>query len=265
MFNLLSGEFYKWKKSKSFVVCCVTMVAFIVLLCGMFAIADKIQKGEIANGSAGVVVADDMEPEISIMDIEQSMFPMACIFVASFVSIFVIGEYGNGAIKNIIGKGTARGKIFMAKYITSILAVMVILILMAVVTLIGGMLLFGTDSINAEFVKNLLQYVGVQLLLGAAYAGIIIAIGECSRNLGVGISVSLGVLIFADILFNGLDLLFYKTDFKPSAYWVMNLVSECPINGLNHDFMLRAGSSVIFWLVVSAVAGMFHFKKADVK
>ena len=271
MFNLLSGEFYKWKKSKSFKVCCVITILFILFMYGSFLMADQVQKGEMENGTAGVVVETEAQSEsildsIGILDVEQIIFGSAAgIVTAVFVCIFVIGEYGNGAIKNIVGKGTSRTSIFLAKYIMAMIATIVLLLIIGIVTLVCGLFIFGTDSITAEFIKNLCQYVGIQVLLGAAFAGSIVAIGELSRTLGVGISVSLGVYMLASTLFSGLDLLFHKVDFRPSEYWVANLVTDCPLNDISGDFMSRVVIAVVFWIVVSVAAGMLHFKKADVK
>lgn len=269
MFNLLNGEFYKWKKSKSFKVCCLITILFILFMYGSFLLADKVQKGEMENGTAGVVVETESESimdSIGILDMEQLIFgSVAGIVTAVFVCIFVIGEYGNGAIKNIVGKGTSRNSIFLAKYFMAMIATIFLLIIIGIVTLICGLFILGMDSMNAEFIKNLCQYVGIQILLGAAFAGIIVAIGELSRNLGVGISVCLGVYMIAGTLFSGLDLLFHKVDFKPSDYWIGNLVTKCPLNNISGDFMSRVMIAVIFLIVVSMAAGMLHFKKADVK
>ena len=45
MFNLLSGEFYKLKKSKSLLVCCVITAVFVLVLYGMLMIVDKVRRG----------------------------------------------------------------------------------------------------------------------------------------------------------------------------------------------------------------------------
>lgn len=269
MFNLLSGEFYKWKKSKSFKVCCFLSILFIAFLYGSFWMADQIQKGQMEQGEAGIVIETESESvleSLSLFDVEQVVYGTAASLITTvFVCIFVIGEYGNGAIKNMVGKGSSRNSIFLAKYVMAMIAAMVLLLISGLVTFIGGLFLFGVDRINAELIKNLCQYVGIQTLLGVTFAGIIVAIGEMSRNLGVGISVSIGVLMLAGILFNGLDLLFYKVDFRPSNYWIANLVSECPFNHFSGDFITRVLLACIFWIVVSLAAGMLHFKKADVK
>ena len=266
MFNLLSGEFYKCRKSRSFVVCCLVVIVFVMFIYGCLWMAERIQKGEMNNGTAAVVVEVDETQEVQFVDIAQILFGVVgCVVTAVFVSIFVIGEYTNGAIKNVVGKGKPRSRIFLAKYIMSVLASVAILFAGVVATLIGGLIFLGTDSFNAEMIKNLCQYSVVQFLLGAALAGIVVSIGEMSRSLGVGIAVSVGVLTMSDLLFMGIDLLFHKVDFTPSNYWIMNLSSQCPVNGVGSDFLGKVIISVIFWMAVSIAIGMLHFKKADVK
>ncbi|MGN0341437.1 MAG: ABC transporter permease [Roseburia sp.] len=269
MFNLMSGEIYKWRKSKSFKVCCLITILFIFFMYGTLLMADKIQKGEVENGTASVVVETEggsVFDTIGILDVEQVIFGTAAgIVTAVFVCIFVIGEYGNGAIKNIVGKGTSRITIFLAKYFVAMIAAMVLLLIAGIVTLLCGVVIFGADSVSTEILIDLCQYVGMQMWLGAVFAGIIVAIGELSRNLGVGIAISLCVYMLAGTLFSGLDLLFHKVEFRPSNYWISNLVSQCPLTDIGGDFLIRVLAASVFWIMVSLAAGMIHFKKADVK
>lgn len=269
MFNLLNGEIYKWRKSKSFKVCCLITISFIIFMYGSLLMANKIQNGEVENGTAGVVVETEGESlldTIGILDVEQVIFGSAAgIVTAVFVCIFVIGEYGNGAIKNIVGKGTSRISIFLAKYFVAMLSTMVLLLIAGIVTLLCGLVFFGMDSVSVEIIKDLCEYVGIQMWLGAVFAGIIVAIGEFSRNLGVGIAISLGVYMLAGTLFSGLDLLFHKVEFRPSNYWIGNLVSQCPLNEIGEEFLIRVIVASVFWILVSMATGMLHFQKTDVK
>ena len=111
----------------------------------------------------------------------------------------------------------------------------------------------------------MLQYTGLQVLLGVAFAGLVVTISEMSRNLGAGISISLGVLMLGNAVFTGVDLLFHGVDFRPSEYWIVNLMSQCPTTDISQDFVVRVVVAAAFWIVVSAALGMLHFKKADVK
>lgn len=294
MINLLSGEFYKLRKAKVVYICSLIIVALILFMYATLIMVDKIQKGEVENGSMGITVVnenavtdegagteDNMEAdtqqgapsvwdEISILEVEGQMFKsFGSLIVAIFAAIFVIVEYGNGAIKNVVGKGYARWKIFLAKYVSTIVTGTLMLILMAVVTLIVGILVRGTEGLDGAFFGDMLKYTGLQLLLGMALTGVIITVSEFCRNLGAGISSNIGIILCSTLITKGLDLafrlIFGKESFQPSNYWISDLISNCPITDIDSTFAMRAVVSSLLWIVISVVIGILHFKKADVK
>lgn len=273
MFNMLSGEFYKLRKSKSFFVCGVVIILFVLFMYGTLHLAQSMEGQEVTqeteNGEVAFQVEKNAELDrISIVDMEQLVIgTMMGLVTAVFACIFVVGEYGNGTVKNAVGKGFSREKVFLAKYVTTIFAAVVIFYVATVVTVITGLLFWGKDSIDAEGVKQLLQYVGLQTLLEIALISIVIMIAEFCRNLGSGIAVSVGVMMIANIIFIGMDTLleFLHVDFQTSNYWIMNLVSQCPTVGVEDQLVTRIVIAFLFWTVVTMAAGMLHFKKADVK
>lgn len=273
MINLLSGEFYKLRKSKCVYICGLIMVVFVFLLYGVLFLADKIQKNEAENGSFGIVVEEQNEgnaspilDEVGILDVAQQCYgSISQIIVAIFACIFVIGEYGHGAIKNVMGKGYARWKIFLAKYISVTVASVLMMIIMSIVNLLCGGIFIGTDGWNREFYQDWFGYTGIQILFGVALIGIIIVISEICRNLGSGISVSICLITFSSILTAGLNLLFFKWNFKVSDYWVLDLITNCPLTNIESDFLVRAIVSSVLWIVLSLGIGALHIQKADVK
>lgn len=273
MINLLYGEFYKLRKSKCVYICCMILIVCVAFIYGMFVIADKIQKGEAENSPLVMVevennteAASSIWEEISVLDIAQQLFgAFAGIITAIFASIFVIGEYGHGAIKNVTGKGYARWKIFFAKYLSTTLVTVLMLIIMSIANLLCGIIFMGTDGLNMEFYQNWCSYTGIQLLFGAALVGIIIVISEICRNLGTGISIGICLVSLSSLVTGGLDMVFYRWNMKPSDYWITDLISNCPITNIDSEFMIRAVAASVVWIVLSLCIGGLHFQKADVK
>lgn len=279
MINLLNGEFYKLQKSKCFYVCSIVMIAFVLFLYGSLKLVDKIQQGEVENGSMGVVVSEDAMEEaegntesifeqIGILDVLQQMFrTFSGIITAIFAAIFVYGEYGNGAIKNITGKGYGRWKIFGSKYVVTTIAAILMTIVMIIATVLFGIVFKGTEGFTGEFYKNFCNYIGIQLLLGAALTGLIISINEFCRNLGTGIAISICALCFSDLITMGLDLIikYLKLDFRISDYWLLDLMGSCPLTDIDSSFAIRAVTTAVLWIVFSFGIGVLHFNKADIK
>ena len=286
MMNLFRGEFYKLYKSKAFYVCCLVMACSIIFIYGMLFVADSIQRGEIANGSGGIYVGVSdsnggmqqksvpVLEEIGILDMLQQMFGnFGCFTVAIFACIFVIGEYGNGTVKNIVGKGYARWQVFLAKYISTMAAGAILMVVMVFFTIIIGGIVQHITGIpqdwSGAFWKELLCYAGIELLLGMAITGIIITISEICRNLAAGISISIGLLGFSTLITGGVDLivkwLLPQADIRIADYWPVDLMTDCPLREIGGQFAMHALLVGIVWGVLMAGAGILHFRRADIK
>lgn len=288
MINLLSGEFYKLRKSRAFYICCLVAVFLTALVYGMLFLADSVQRGEVANGTAGVYVsvAEDkgelqeeasgrLLEEIGIMEVLQQMISnSASIVMVVFAAIFVIGEYGTGAIKNIVGKGYGREKIFLAKYIVTMAAGLVLLAVTVTATVLAGAVIMQIAGIKQDwsgaFFVDLVQYCGVQCLLGAAIVGVVAAISEICRNMAAGIAIGIGLLSgLSGLLVNALDFfvrwLFPQSTFRIGDYWILNLMAECPLWDIKASYALHASLVGMAWIILMAGAGILHFKRADIK
>ncbi len=278
MFNLLKGECYKLIKSKAFYISCLVAVISVIFVYGMLITASKIQSGEMENGAAGVVVSEEEMQEsstpvlekITSLDVLQQMYANFTVFIiAVFISIFVIGEYSNGVIKNVVGKGYARWKIFLSKYFFSIVTAVFFMILMTVVTVIVGCFVGEGQVAGGTFFMDLLRYAGIQLIICIAFCGVIVTVSELCRTLGAGIAINFAIATFSTVVAMGLDylvqLILPRSDFKVSAYWCVSLMSDCPIKDMDVKFILHVLIVSAAWIVITAGAGIFHFNKADIK
>lgn len=275
MFNLFSGEFYKWKKSKVFKVCLAAAIGMIIFIYLMLMLAAKIQNGEMENGTGGVVVTEsnmekgeDVFAQYGILGIVSEITGggFELIFIAVFTCIWVVGEYSNGAIKNMVGKGYSRGKVFLSKYITTAVSVIIMNLILFLVMLLVGFAVVGTKEVSGGFFRDFFSYVGVQLLLCVAFSGILVAVCEFTRSIAAGITISMVLVIFSTVILGGVDLLLQalQLDVKASTYWIMNVMSDCPMGAIDLDFMGRAVSVTVMWTVLSLLAGMIHFRQKDI-
>lgn len=269
MLNLLRGEFLKLKKGRNIWVCLIVTVIFIMFFYLMLNLVNYIQVSESAQSSIGVE-ADEVGGAIwnhlNILDVTQQVLGgIGVILTAVFACIFVIGEYNNGSIKNIVGKGYPRWKIFVAKYITAVVVSAFLLLFMVVVTFIFGLLIVGVESINISFLYELSVYAGIEIILGASFIGIIVLISELTRSIGAGITISMGIIIFSTLLTAVLDLICHSLSIKPSNYWLLDLYESCPVIGIDSSFVIRAVIISFVWIAISMTLGIVHFQKADIK
>ncbi len=279
MLCLLSAEGYKLKKSKSFFVSAVVMTLVVVLMYGILLLLDGVVKGEIENGTAGVIVTqedrqdlDELESgsvweQIGIMDIMRQVFSgnLASCVLAVYVSIVVVSEYSSGMIKNIVGKGNSRTVIFMSKLIMAVLSSLLLLLISCAMVLAFGMIFIGKSSFAGGFLQNLMLYIGIQMLLNAALAALYVLIAEVARSYAAGISASIGAAVFPTLLFTGLDVISEKYGLTLSSYWVVTRSETCPLSGITADFVLETVLVSAVWFLISVGLGIWHFNKTDVK
>lgn len=278
MINLLHAECCKLKKSKTFFGCAIAILCLVIVIFGMLKLAEKIQSGEIENGTGGVTVSKDEVPlegadsgsifeEIGIMDIQQQMFSgdFMAIIIAIFCSIFVVSEHAHGTFKNIVGKGYSRSAIYLSRLIAAIAAVAVLTLFGMAVILLCGVVFVGPDGFTGTFWKDLAAYMGLQLVIGSALTTVFVLIGEFSRNLGGSISIGIAVAIVSTLLSSALDMILIHTDFRPSEYWLMDMSNNCPVTGFESDYVIKTVLASAVWLAIAAAAGIWHFQKADIK
>lgn len=276
MINLLSGELYKLRKSKCFLICVALTIVSVVFMYGMLFLANEIQQGQIENGTAGMVLSEEeiqntegesVLGDTQIIEVLQAIMGGFVAFIAViFNAIYVIGEFGHGAIKNIVGKGHSRGKIFIVKYVSCVFGTVIMLLTGAILNLVLGFVFIGTDSVNGAMLSDYAIYALLMSGLVIGLSSLVITISEISRNLAIGISIAVCMVGgISSIIFKGIDLLLNRFSVKPSQYWLLNLMQECPLTGFESEIVTRIIVSIVLWICAAIVIGTCHFRKADIK
>ena len=135
MLNLFRAECYKLWRNKSFYICALIGAGLTLLLYGTLFLVDNLENTETQQEQGGITITAEvredaegadgsaetenldesgdsaeampMSQRIGIMGVIEQMMSgsFAGFIISIFVCIFVIGEYANGAIKNVVGKG----------------------------------------------------------------------------------------------------------------------------------------------------------------
>lgn len=279
MFNLLSAEFYKLRKGKALFVGLLIVAALVIMLYVSLMMIDKINSGEVSNGTGGVIVfengetvagelgTESMMQKIGIAGVLQQIFSghFVGLILAVIVSIFVVREFGTGAIKNLVGKGYSRSTIFLSKLLSTVVLSILFQVAAAMISILIGIPFLGSEGLSIINWTDIAIYTGLQILFGITAAGIFVLMGELTRNLAAAIAVSIGVLLFSTSATALLDLLCHQVGFEPTKYWFLDLMSSCPLTEFDTEFLVRSVLVSIVWFVVAAVLGVLHFQRADVK
>jgi len=274
MMGLLSAEGYKLARSKGFYICMAVVISVVAMMCGLFSLADRIQRGELENGTGGIVVSGEGEDcgvsiweEVSIMEVVGQIFSgdfVPCI-LAVFVSIFVIGEYGNGMMKNVAGKGHERWKIFLSKLLVTELASVLIILPGIGAALLGSWICKGSSSFTGEFWRNLMIFTGIQLLLEMALTAVFVLTSDICRNYAAGISFGLGIAVFPVLIGEGLDMLLAGKGFAASDYLLVSRSIDCPYEGFTKGYVGETALVAGIWFVLATGAGLWHFYRTDIQ
>lgn len=265
MINLLYSEFYKLKKDLSFRI----MAALTVLMAFMqFALNDLMENDLRTKGGQEEMV--EALAQLGILDILHGMFANtnAIIYVTIFLCCFVINDYSSGMVANFVGKGYKRAEVFLAKFFAAEFGAVVLYLLTALAVLLFGSLFRGTEEINAAFFHDFGNFLALHILYLTAYSAVIILVCTLTRSMAAGILISiLGVMVFSIFVGQEIDLLLSSLGIEAgvSQYWIVTIMSNCPVRDIPSRFVTISGMATAFWLAASMAAGLLWFEKRDVR
>ena len=277
MLRLLSAEGYRLRKSKSFYICAAVMVSFVFVVYFMLLQADRIQRGEAENGTAGVVVskedgqmlgeAGSIWDEIGIFDVMRQEFSggLAACVMAVYVRVIVIGAYSCGMVKNIVGKGSPRPVIYLARLFMAIASSVAVTLIGIIAVLAGGVLFIGKSAFEGNFWQYLFVYCGLQILMAAALVAVYVLTSEITRSMAAGISVGIGVAVLPEPILTSADLICEKYGFTPSQFWLVSRSGSCPVSDFTTEYIIETVIVAAVWFLVAAGLGIWHFCRTDIK
>lgn len=265
MMNLLYSEFYKLKKDLSLRITAALTVLMTFVQFGSNKLMENVLRAE--GGQEEMV---ERLAQLGILDILHGMFANtnAIIFVTIFLCCFVINDYSSGMVANFVGKGYKRAEVFLAKFFAAEFGAALLYLLTALSTLLIGILFRGTGEINAVFFHDFGNFLALNILYLTAYSAVIILVCTLTRSMAAGILISvLGVMLFSIFLGQGIDLVlsFAGIEVQLSQYWIVTIMSNCPVRDIPSQFVRISGMATAFWLAASMTAGLLWFEKRDVR
>ena len=155
MFNLLKGEVYKLFRSKCLYGCSIAIVVFVLLMYAMFFYAD-LARQKTTTGVVEITVESTQEDasvwaEMDVLTITSTVFSsFVKIIIAIFTAIYIFGDYVNGAIKNVVGKGYNREVVYAAKYASTAMGTIIIELVTLFAILMCEALILEANRLTSE-------------------------------------------------------------------------------------------------------------------
>lgn len=217
MFNIIKMDLYKMFKSRSFYT--LNIILILVVLSMSFLIRttltmdyEKAQQSNIRyHRDADKLSTNDpsiTEEEYNdtiteakdTMDVNEFMLFqysefMISILLAIFISIFICSELDSGFIKNIIPLKNSRISLIISKNIIVALFIVIQAGVAIVASIVSNLIISG--KVNVSGLKELIIYLGLQMVLRLAFASLIIFISYLFRSKST--SISIGILLSLNV------------------------------------------------------------------
>lgn len=218
MGKLILFELRKLFRSRYFYVITIISVVFVLLTGVTSLIALNIVKNS----------GDTIPPELGL-NVTAYAFTKGALggtysmLIGIFVAIAATEDNALGTMKNIIGKGYSRLKVFTAKYITSFIGILVMSIITVAVSLGFGLAVFEKGGVGNDNVAIIIlgQFFGL-----LAYHAIYYAVSTGFGKIGPAIAVSLIGPMGMTLVLTLVDTAIRNDNFKVSPYWVSALYNN---------------------------------------
>ena len=215
MKNLLKFEFHKLFRQKSFYICAAVMIGFSIL---------SIILTHLLAKTAPQDLVDMINAPRSLWDVLIATLGGANFTLISgiFIAIFVCEDFSNGAIKNIYSRDFSKTKVFFAKLIVVLCAVLLMFFANLIVSAIIGLILFGVDLYHPKYIGLLFS----QLALIVGYSAFTFAISIIFKKMGPAIAISILVPLGISLIFSLLDVAFGLETLLVADFWLDGIATR---------------------------------------
>jgi ABC-2 type transport system permease protein len=256
----MKSEFYKLKKSKTFYFCliaCVVLAIFSVVLAG------AIHAGILVRGAADEAETSEILSGVSLLEQTLGLDFLPTI-IAVFVSIFVSGEFTNGAMKNYVSKGYNRVRIYLSKFFVCSFAVMVMYLVNIALACAIGSFIWGFDPTGLASARSIAAMVLSEGLLLLAYTSLFVLLSMWLRSNGASIAANICLVsLFSTILM--LTTFITGDSFSLANYWISGNMSALATITPESGAMMQGIIVGLGYLTFGTVFGSALFKKQDIK
>ena len=251
MKKLLKFELKKLLKSKYFYIIAIISFAFVIIS----GLTTK------AINNALIEKGESVDPYSAYLFTKSALSGTYTLLVGIFVALFATEDNSNGTIKNIYARGYSRTLVYFAKYVVSLLAVIVISLLTVWIAYIYSNSVWG----NALAITDNVAVIVLGQLLGiCAYHAIFFAISSifCKNSSAIALNI-IGPMAVSLVL--GLGDAFIKSEnVRLTSYWLDSLFSNFT-SAVSDTKLLPVGIALfIVYTVAAIVVGLLINRKKEI-
>ena len=240
MLNILKSDFYKMRKSKTFLFSMVGCVAFAILV----TVTMRVEPDMFEYfGGTGALIGNIP----SLMHIYAT---------AAFVAIFISSEFRNGTIKNIISRGTGRIVVVFSKFIVCSIGAITIMIVFMVALVAMGTILMGFDPNGILSISGLVKIIALQGLTAIGFTALFALMTMTIRNLGGAIAANFAWVAIAIFIFGVIDIGEFWLAWNVFTFSTFSIYTADVVHGI---------VLALSWIVLTMLLSTATFAKRDIK
>lgn len=259
MKDLLKHELFKLKRNKAFYI-----VLAITLFIG-FMVANVVARAYQFAGSGAAVSAS--RSLIIVATCNEILFTLCAVMVASLI----VTEFQRGVIRNMVMSGHSRFKIYLTKYIATLLAGTILLVTIVILSIVATFFANGWGPLS--FGKFILMFLHMWLQY-AAVISITLFFATITRSTAATICINIGLLLLFSFI-GSLALTSTATD--ASAQRVAKVVEfigdlypgilaqKATIISLTTQKVVQYVCTAVLLILASFVGGAILFERSDIK
>jgi len=210
MFNLLSAELFKLRKSLSFYITLLITIGLATFFGFIYAFMyDQIQ-AEMGNlDTGGMTIAMPSNGGEMLLNALPMNLGTVMLLVAIFSAILISGEFDSGCVRNPLSVGLSR----MQFYLTKFIVLLIVSLLFTIITVAASTLIFtaildwGTTPDLGLFASSF----GTSFLILIAQVALFSLIAFLTRKLGATIGIIMGYWVLDQLI--SVVLMYIKSDF----------------------------------------------------
>ena len=177
MINLLRADFYKLKRSKSFIICSILAALYVTYI--------------VIDFGSSAHIKEQLSPStfhwLYMFFEERAFLPYAIpVFQAMFITMLITNEYSTGTIKDSVSLGFSRMKIYISKLITVSVGTILMLLISIFFIVITSIIVFGIyGSFSMYDFILLIRMFLIQVFLYTAYGSVFLMIAFLTGDISL--------------------------------------------------------------------------------
>ena len=278
MKDLLRFESRKLFHARILYICAGIIIGIILLLLGIQKLTDMAFQSfsedvyseyEMSDGTDYYEDFSDAGDELFMMGtgntgltwLLTALAPYVVMVFGVFTAIYVCGDFGNGTIKNVFGRGYSRTEVYFSKYLFSLFVLLGFGLLAMLVGFLGGTLLW---KIGSGWGVKVILLILIQLIGVAAYNALFCFFAALLKRMGSAMVVCIATPFALPLILTLIDLLVMSDKVQVSDYWISGCITGASSMDAGAGDLIKSVLISVVYIAVFTVCGWLCARKREV-